>query len=69
VLEKTAARGRRAVDAGFSLIELLIAVAVTGVLCSAISGGIIVRERFAGDQHSVAQLDRDGEQLDNHVRG
>lgn len=42
MLETRAARGRRAVDAGFSLIELLIAVAVTGVLCSAISGGIIV---------------------------
>lgn len=40
--ETRPARACRVVDGGFSLIELLIAVAVSGVLCSAIAGGIVV---------------------------
>ena len=46
--DNTAARRRRPVGAGFSLIEMLIAVAITGVLMSAIAGSIVVVLRNMG---------------------
>lgn len=49
MLEPTSASGRRASDIGLSLVELLLVVAVMGMLSLSIAGGIVVVLRNMGD--------------------